>query len=121
MKGLSGIPDQGPVLLVGYHMLMGLELCPLLETFLREKRIALNGMAHSLFFSGKLDNGLAEVSWNDLLKVFGAIPVSPLNMYKLFSEKSFVLLYPGGARESLHRKVKLFPLISFFKALNYYF
>ena len=78
-------------------MLMGLELFPLLEMFLREKRIALISMAHSSFFSGKFDNGLLEVSWNDLLKVFGAIHVSPLNMYKLFSEKSFVLLYPGGA------------------------
>ena len=120
VKGLSGIPDQGPVLLVGYHMLMGLELGPLYEMFLREKRIALRGMAHPLLFSGKLDNGLAEVSRNDLMKVFGALPVSPLSMYKLFSEKSFVLLYPGGAREALHRKVKLLPFSRFFKALNYY-
>ncbi|XWS58289.1 hypothetical protein CRYUN_Cryun08bG0021100 [Craigia yunnanensis] len=35
VEGLAGVPDEGPVLLVGYHMLMGLELSCLIEAFLR--------------------------------------------------------------------------------------
>ncbi|XP_078445009.1 esterase/lipase/thioesterase family protein [Wolffia australiana] len=104
VRGISGVPDEGPVLLVGYHMLMGLELSPLYEEFLREKKVAVRGMAHPLLFSSKMESSLPEFSRNDLMKVFGALRVSPLSMYRLFSEKSFVLLYPGGAREALHRK-----------------
>ncbi|KAJ6835274.1 putative acyltransferase-like protein, chloroplastic [Iris pallida] len=46
VRGLGGIPDKGPVVLVGYHMLLGLELGPLYEAFLREKNIIIRGMAH---------------------------------------------------------------------------
>ncbi|KHM99237.1 Acyltransferase-like protein, chloroplastic [Glycine soja] len=53
VKGLAGIPSEGPVLFVG---------------------------------------------------VMGAAPVAPTNLFKLFSSKSHVLLYPGGMREALHRK-----------------
>ncbi|KAJ8619560.1 hypothetical protein MRB53_028089 [Persea americana] len=70
VRGLTGVPSEGPVLLVGYHMLMGFELSPLIEAFLREKNVL----------------------------------VRARNFYRLFSSKSFVLLYPGGVREALHRK-----------------
>ncbi|RVX06767.1 Acyltransferase-like protein, chloroplastic [Vitis vinifera] len=33
VRGLAGIPSEGPVLFVGYHMLLGLELAPMLSTF----------------------------------------------------------------------------------------
>uniref|UniRef100_A0A804N3F1 Acyltransferase n=1 Tax=Zea mays TaxID=4577 RepID=A0A804N3F1_MAIZE len=75
VRGLAGVPDKGPVLFVGYHALMGIELSPLYEEFLREKRTVVRGMAHPFLF-GK----------------------------KLFQRNQFVLLYPGGVREALHRK-----------------
>ncbi|THG00827.1 hypothetical protein TEA_014239 [Camellia sinensis var. sinensis] len=61
VRGLSGVPNEGPVLLVGYHMLLGFELGPLVEEFLMEKNVMIRAKSH-------------------------------------------VLLYPGGAREALHRK-----------------
>ncbi|KAJ6848644.1 acyltransferase-like protein, chloroplastic isoform X2 [Iris pallida] len=103
VRGLGGIPDKGPVLFVGYHMLMGLELGPLGEAFLREKNIIIRGMAHPILFTQR-ETPRQEMSRFDLLRIFGAVPVSPTNMYRLLSRKSFVLLYPGGAREALHRK-----------------
>jgi hypothetical protein len=42
VKGLAGIPSEGPVLLVGYHMLLGLELAPLV-TKIFWKEISLCG------------------------------------------------------------------------------
>ncbi|KAH9743272.1 AB hydrolase-1 domain-containing protein [Citrus sinensis] len=33
VRGLAGIPSEGPVLFVGYHMLLGLELTPLGEEY----------------------------------------------------------------------------------------
>lgn len=106
VKGLSGIPNEGPVLLVGYHMLMGLELSSICEAFLREKRIMLRGMAHPFLFSSINETSLQELSRFDEMNVFGALPVSPKNLYRLLAKKSYVLLYPGGAREALHRKVR---------------
>lgn len=106
VRGLAGVPDDGPVLLVGYHMLLGLELAPLILEFLREKNVIVRGVAHpALFTPNSNNNDLQEFSYFDLMKVFGALPVTPSNFFKLFSSKSFALLYPGGAREALHRKV----------------
>ncbi|GJQ94351.1 acyltransferase-like protein, chloroplastic, partial [Tanacetum coccineum] len=39
-----------------------------------------------------------------LFRVFGMLSVTASNMFKLFSIKQYILLYPGGAREALHRK-----------------
>lgn len=110
VRGLAGVPDEGPVLLVGYHMLMGLELFSLVEEFLKEKRVMVRGIAHPELFKGKLENSSMEFSVSDLLKVFGALPVSASNFFKLFSTKSHVLLYPGGAREALHHKGEQYKL-----------
>nr|XP_043631558.1 acyltransferase-like protein At1g54570, chloroplastic [Erigeron canadensis] len=102
VRGLSGVPDDGPVLLVGYHNLLGLELAPLILGFLREKNVIVRGIAHPELFTNSSTNN--EFSYFDMMKVFGALPVTPSNLFKLFSSKSFSLLYPGGAREALHRK-----------------
>lgn len=105
VKGLAGVPSEGPVLFVGYHMLLGFELYSLVETFLREKNIMLRGIAHPELFLGRLESSTTEFSITDWLKVMGAVPVSARNLFKLLSTKSHVLLYPGGAREALHYKV----------------
>ncbi|KAM4108579.1 hypothetical protein ACB094_03G054600 [Castanea mollissima] len=104
MKGLVGVPSEGPVLLVGYHMFMGLELPSLAEGFLREKNIMIRGLAHPLLFSRMFESSSSEFSIIDWVKVFGAVPVTGSNFFKLLSTKSHVLLYPGGAREALHYK-----------------
>lgn len=36
----------------------------------------------------------------------GAVPVTPRNMYRLVKAGEAVLLYPGGAKEALHLKVR---------------
>lgn len=40
-----------------------------------------------------------------LMAKLGAVPVTPRNMFKLLKAGESVLLYPGGAKEALHRKV----------------
>ncbi|KAL3728172.1 hypothetical protein ACJRO7_032859 [Eucalyptus globulus] len=83
VRGLSGVPSEGPVLLVGYHMLMGLELFELFEEFLREKKIIAPKWNQS-----------SEFGLMDWLKVFGAVPVMGSNLFKLLLTRSHVLLYP---------------------------
>nr|KYP71764.1 hypothetical protein KK1_011034 [Cajanus cajan] len=111
VKGLSGVPDEGPVLYVGYHMLLGLELISLIDEFLSEKGIALRGIAHPELFMPKVESMSSEFSMFDWVKIFGGVPVSASNLFRLLSTKSHVLLYPGGAREALHYKGEEYKLI----------
>ncbi|XP_020113973.1 acyltransferase-like protein At1g54570, chloroplastic isoform X2 [Ananas comosus] len=104
VRGLSGVPNKGPVLLVGNHMLMGMELNSLYEGFVREKKAVLRGMAHPVLFATKYETSSQEMTRFDEMSIYGALPVTPINMYRLFAREEFVLLYPGGAREALHRK-----------------
>ncbi|KAK9678112.1 hypothetical protein RND81_11G188700 [Saponaria officinalis] len=104
VEGLEGIPSEGPTLLVGYHMLLGLELGPLVLRILTEKNILVRGIAHPMIFFRQGDGKLPDLSSYDLLRSMGAVPVSGTNLFKLLASKSHVLLYPGGMREALHRK-----------------
>lgn len=107
VRGLAGVPDRGPVLFVGYHALMGIELSPLYEEILREKKTIVHGMAHPVLFGGNYETSRQELSRFDTVSMYGGLPVTPINMYRLFERNEFVLLYPGGVREALHRKVCL--------------
>ncbi|XP_019057145.1 PREDICTED: acyltransferase-like protein At3g26840, chloroplastic isoform X2 [Tarenaya hassleriana] len=104
VRGLAGIPSEGPVLYVGYHNLLGMEIYPLVIQFLKERNILLRGMAHPLMFPGKRASKLPELQSFDGHRLMGSVPVSEFNFYKLLRSKSHVLLYPGGVREALHRK-----------------
>ncbi|XP_022719246.1 acyltransferase-like protein At1g54570, chloroplastic isoform X2 [Durio zibethinus] len=110
VEGLAGVPNEGPVLLVGYHMLMGLELACLIEAFLREKKIMIRGAAHPELFWGNFQTSSNEFSFSDWMKVMGALPVTANYLFKVLSTKSHVLLYPGGAREALHYKGEQYKL-----------
>jgi hypothetical protein len=107
VKGLHGVPNEGPVLFVGNHMLMGLEVCSLVLEFLRERNIMVRGVAHPVVLGEREWVSSPEFSFTDWMKVMGAVPVTASNLFKLLSTKSHVLLYPGGARESLHHRVSL--------------
>ncbi|XP_059652628.1 phytyl ester synthase 1, chloroplastic-like isoform X2 [Cornus florida] len=110
VRSLAGVPNEGPVLLVGYHMLMGFELVPLIEEFLIEKNILVRGIAHPQLFTEQAKGQSNEFSYSDSIRLFGGTPVSPSNLFKLLSTKSHVLLYPGGVREALHRKGETYKL-----------
>lgn len=107
VRGLSGIPSEGPVLFVGYHNLLGLDVLTLIPEFMTESNILLRGLAHPIMYFKSKEGGLGDLSPYDVMRIMGAVPVSGINLYKLMSSKSHVLLYPGGVREALHRKVYL--------------
>ncbi|KAK4846223.1 hypothetical protein QYF36_014526 [Acer negundo] len=104
VRGLSGIPSEGPVLFVGYHNLLGFEVMPLIPQFLLERNILLRGIAHPMMFYKQGEGGSLDSSGFDTIRLMGAVPVSASNFYRLMSSKSYALLYPGGVREALHRK-----------------
>ncbi|EPS62304.1 hypothetical protein M569_12487, partial [Genlisea aurea] len=105
VRNLSGIPSEGPVLYVGYHMMLGFELIPMFGRFLTKRNILLRGIAHPIMFTRKGEEELLPpVSSFDMFRTMGAVPASASTFYKLLSTRSHVLLYPGGIREALHRK-----------------
>ncbi|KAL3829445.1 hypothetical protein ACJIZ3_018247 [Penstemon smallii] len=104
VRSLAGIPSEGPVLYVGYHMMLGLELTPMVSRIWTERKILLRGLAHPLMFTKLKEGRLPSLSAYDTYRSMGAVPVTAANLFRLFSSKSHVLLYPGGAREALHRK-----------------
>ncbi|ONI20031.1 hypothetical protein PRUPE_3G311200 [Prunus persica] len=107
VRSLAGVPSEGPVLFVGYHMLLGFELAPMVTQMFVERNIHLRGIAHPMMFVKLREGRLPDISNYDTLRVMGAVPVSASNFYKLLSSKCHVLLYPGGVREALHRKLVL--------------
>ncbi|KAM4132316.1 hypothetical protein ACJW30_01G241100 [Castanea mollissima] len=113
VRGLAGIPSEGPVLLVGYHMLLGFELVPLIANIFRERNILVRGIAHPMLFmkKGNIQETFLDVSQYDTFRIMGAVPVSASNLFKLLSSKSHVLLYPGGVREASHRKGEEYELM----------
>ncbi|XP_013602973.1 PREDICTED: acyltransferase-like protein At3g26840, chloroplastic [Brassica oleracea var. oleracea] len=104
VRSLAGIPSEGPVIYVGNHMLLGIELLQLAIHLLKEKNIMLRGLAHPMMFSKTVGSKLPDMQMFDSVRIGGAVPVSSLNFNKLLRSKAHVLLYPGGVREALHRK-----------------
>ncbi|KAG8656016.1 hypothetical protein MANES_04G090600v8 [Manihot esculenta] len=103
-RGLAGVPSEGPVLYVGYHMLLGFELSSMISQFFFERNILLRGIAHPSMFRRLKEGKLPPMSQFDTFRVMGAVPVSGTLFYNLLSSNAHVLLYPGGVREACHRK-----------------
>ncbi|KAB2055905.1 hypothetical protein ES319_A11G069100v1 [Gossypium barbadense] len=112
VRGLAGIPSEEPVLFVGYHMLLGIEIIPFVAQLMMERNILVRGIAHPAMFVKVKDRMPPEPDPAnfDVFRVMGAVPVSAANFYKLMSSKSHALLYPGGVREALHRKGEKYKL-----------
>ena len=77
------------------------------QEFMRDYYPIVRGMAHPMLFGSKYETSRQESSRLDTVSMYGGLPVTPINMYRLFERNQYVLLYPGGAREALHRKVSL--------------
>ena len=100
--GLGGVPTPAeagdrPVLLVGNHQIGGLDLGPLVREFLVTRGVIARGLA----YPGAMRRMTTERGPSQF-QTFGAVPVSPRNIFKLLQQGEMVLLFPGGVREALH-------------------
>ena len=99
--GLNGVPTpeqvgNRPVLLVGNHQLVGSDLGPLVREFLVDRGVLARGLAYPGAMRSREGRGPPQ------FQRFGAVPVSPRNIFKLLQRGEMVLLFPGGIREALH-------------------
>ncbi|XVF59969.1 hypothetical protein PTKIN_Ptkin08bG0005000 [Pterospermum kingtungense] len=96
VRGLAGIPSEGPVLYVGYHMLMAIEVVPFIAQLMIERAIPMRALAHPTMFVRVNDSRFPDPSMFDAARIMGTVPVSATNFCRLLSSKSHVLLYPDG-------------------------
>ena len=107
-QGLSNIPTDRPILLVGYHMFLGIELGVLVSEVFKETNILVRGLAHPGLVGREYEGERQpDPSHGDGARLFGAVPSNGRTMYRLLKHGGSALLYPGGSREALHRKVCL--------------
>ncbi|KAL0685451.1 hypothetical protein Bca4012_052299 [Brassica carinata] len=96
VRGFEGLPSEGPVLYVGYHMLLGLELGPMITQVLKERNIHLRGhKGHDDLTSSSPSSGLSPAVCSG-----HAPPVSALSRHPLFQEDSR-MSSPGGILNAL--------------------
>eukprot|EP00238_Polyblepharides_amylifera_P004376 CAMPEP_0196575412 /NCGR_PEP_ID=MMETSP1081-20130531/4895_1 /TAXON_ID=36882 /ORGANISM="Pyramimonas amylifera, Strain CCMP720" /LENGTH=659 /DNA_ID=CAMNT_0041893709 /DNA_START=209 /DNA_END=2188 /DNA_ORIENTATION=- len=104
LRGLGALPDARPLLVVGNHQTFAPDLGILVPQLLKEKNIMIRGLAHPFIFGKResSDGGATPPTPTGLglLTSYGAVPVSPKNMYQLLENGETVLLYPGGIREA---------------------
>merc|ERR1712241_346921 len=67
----------------------------------------MGGLGHPSLFQ---EQSTTNAGMRGLFTNFGAVPVTPRNMFKLLKNEEVVLLFPGGANEALKGKVEEYKL-----------
>ncbi|KAL3690999.1 hypothetical protein R1sor_004650 [Riccia sorocarpa] len=103
VQGLSKLPvSKTPLIFVGNHFLYGMDMGLVWCELMNECGLLPRGLAHPVIFEKTMaERGHSDA---DRYRLFGAVAVNGKNMYKLLSQGESVTVYPGGAREALHRK-----------------
>ncbi|CAI5523172.1 unnamed protein product, partial [Closterium sp. Naga37s-1] len=101
--GLEGLPAcERPLLFVGNHQTLAPEMSVLVSELMAHG-VVVRGLAHPLAIEMFHDINLL-VEQGEQYKVFGAVPVTPANTYKVLANKEAALLFPGGVREALKKR-----------------
>ncbi|CAI7807247.1 unnamed protein product [Closterium sp. NIES-53] len=101
--GLEGVPAcERPLLFVGNHQTLAPEMSVLVSE-LMVHGVVVRGLAHPLAIDMFHDINLL-VEQGEQYKLFGAVPVTPANTYKVLANKEAALLFPGGVREALKKR-----------------
>jgi len=106
VRGLDHLPKDRPLIFVSNHQTLALDLGFLISGLLEEGGILARGLAHPSIFQEDSSAGAGSVNsgMRGLFTNFGAVPVTPRNMFKLLRNEEVLLLFPGGAREALKEK-----------------
>lgn len=101
--GIDNIPDQGPVLFVGNHTLMGVWDASIMWFKLyREKDIFTYSLGDRAHFHVPF--------WRELASKFGMVEGNRENCTELMQNNQYLLVFPGGSREAFKNKGEAYKL-----------
>jgi len=101
MHGVERIP-RGPALLVGNHGPLAIDTSVLIHALYRDTGRVVRGLGDRMVFKNPITGYLA--------RVVGGVEGSPDNAQALLSANEWVLVYPGGARETLREPKERYQL-----------
>ena len=126
--GLGNLPrEDGPLLFVSNHQLLGLDLNLVVAELLKND-LVVRGLAHPVVFGGTgrgelngrtpginrkaadRGGGLGFTANTGNFERFGAVMVTPRNFYRLMQTGQNALLFPGGVREVFHGRDEAYQL-----------
>jgi len=129
-----------PALFVGFHQFFAMDVTPLIAKVYRDYGVVLRGLTHPQVFENpdtmqdypsQIQNyvksaftgerpevpptvtrssAILDDIGNNSFRRFGGVPVSPRNMYRLLDAGEKVLLFPGGVKESFHKRDESYSL-----------
>jgi len=104
-SGVGQIPgdENGPILFVGNHQFLGLDLGLVIAELVEKRGMIPRGLAHPIIFGGG-GGGTGN------FEQFGAVMVTPRNYYRLMATSQNALLFPGGVREVFHGRDEAYQL-----------
>ncbi|GMH67866.1 hypothetical protein TrST_g13528 [Triparma strigata] len=102
-------PASGrPILFVGNHQFLGLDVKLVVSEILEKRNYLVRGLGHPVIFGG--GNSTASNNFNNDFIEYGTVKVSPANYYNLMKTKQAMLLYPGGVSEVFHGRDEAYQL-----------
>ena len=136
-RGLGGLPTQAggrPLLFVGNHTTLALDMGVMIEELIRQRGLLVRGLAHPIIFSGSSRGGgngdeggeggdaaaadpssrgrpsTSPSGFEAFMTEYGAVPVGGRNFHRLLATGQAVLLYPGGVREAYKKRGEAYQL-----------
>eukprot|EP01026_Neomeris_dumetosa_P027374 TRINITY_DN2224_c0_g1_i2.p1 TRINITY_DN2224_c0_g1~~TRINITY_DN2224_c0_g1_i2.p1 ORF type:complete len:712 (-),score=43.77 TRINITY_DN2224_c0_g1_i2:244-2379(-) len=108
VQGLQNLPIGEQILFIGNHQSTPLDFSIIVAKILSERGVLVRALTHPVALQQNESNANSMTS---IMAKYGAVSVSPSNLYKLLHLGESVMLLPGGATEALKSQKNKYKLM----------